>query len=203
MPIPKLVVTLGLMGAQVLRGMTRKTEGPRLDELDVSTADYGTPIPRFWGMRRFECPIIWAEKLHEVKKKSKGKAGKYADYKYYGTWAVAIADHEIESVRRIWLDRHLSYDVSGTGPISIASLFKNNDTVKLTSGRNMSIYLGTETQTPDPRITEWCEDRYGPDTCPAYRGVSYIVFEEIPLEKFGNRIPQISVEAVHTKSDIY
>lgn len=203
MPIPKLVVTIGLMALQAGLAMTKKIEGPRLDELDVTTADYGTPIPRFWGMRRFECPIIWAEKLHEVKKKSKGKSGKYADYRYYGTWAVAIADNEIDTVRRIWLDRHLSYDVSGTGPISIASLFKNNDTVKLTSGRNMRIYLGTETQTPDPRMTEWCEDRYGPDTCPAYRGVSYIVFEEIPLEKFGNRIPQISVEAVHTKTNIY
>jgi hypothetical protein len=154
-------------------------------------------------VRRFDCPIIWADKLREVKKTSKGKAGKYADYKYYGTFAVAIADHEIDAVKRIWLDKHLSYDVSGAGPISIASLLKSRDTVKLANGKNMRIYLGTEDQSPDPRITEWCEDKYGPDTCPAYKGVSYIVFEDIPLEKFGNRIPQISVEAVHTKSDIF
>jgi hypothetical protein len=58
----------------------------------------------------------------------------------------------------------------------------------------MRIYLGTETQDADPRMESWCEDRYGADSCPAYKGTAYIVFEDLPLEKFGNRIPQISVE---------
>jgi hypothetical protein len=67
----------------------------------------------------------------------------------------------------------------------------------------MRIYLGTETQAIDRRMQAWCEDRYGPDSCPAYRGVAYIVFEEIPLEDFGNRIPQLTVEAVSVKSSNY
>lgn len=205
MPVPKLVVTIGLMAAQVALGMTRKTEGPRLDELDVSTSEYGTPIPRFWGIRRFEASIIWAEKLREKKKKTKGKAGKYAEYKYYGTWAVLVADQEIDTVARIWLDRRLAYDTTKAGPISLASLLADlsDSPVKIQRGKNMRIYLGTETQTPDPRIEQWCEDRYGANTCPAYRGVSYIVFENLPLEKFGNRIPQISVEAVSIKGSSF
>lgn len=207
MPIPKLVVTAALMAAQVALGAMRKIEGPRLDSLDVTVADYGTPLPRFWGKRRFECPIIWAKKLKEKKSTSKTKGGKYKEYKYYGTWAVAIADCEIDAVTRIWFDRRLVFDVTKAGPVSLAALFGSaiNDggsEIKLTS-RNMSIYLGTEDQMPDPTMETWCENRYGADSCPAYRGVAYIVFKNIPLETTGNRIPQISVEAVRTKTATY
>ena len=29
---------------------------------------------------------------------------------------------------------------------------------------------------------------------PAYRGTAYVVFEEMPLERFGNRLPQLTFE---------
>jgi hypothetical protein len=31
-------------------------QGPRLDELTVTTSEYGTPLPRFLGARKFACP---------------------------------------------------------------------------------------------------------------------------------------------------
>jgi hypothetical protein len=216
MPIPKLVVTAALMVAQMAIGASRKIEGPRLDELNVTGSEYGTPLPRFWGIRRFEVPIMWAEKLREKKKESKTKGGKYSEYRYYGTWAVAICDHEIEAVSRIWMDRRLVYQKVAAGPTSIAYILGlDNSGVtpvleggflgdqKLTVGKHMRVYYGTDTQEPDPRMEAWCEDRYGADSCPAYRGIAYIVFENIPLEKFGNRIPQISVEAISDKSDAF
>jgi hypothetical protein len=203
-PFSKLLVTTALMALQVGLQMSQRIKGPRLDELHVSTADYGTPMPRFWGIRRFECPIIWAEDLKEVHTTTKTKGGKFDNYKYYGTFAVVIADQEIDDVTRIWLDHRLCYDKTRSGPISLASILQwLSRPVKLGQGRAMRIYTGTETQTADPRMQAWCEDRYGPDSCPAYRGVSYIVFEEIPLEDFGNRIPQITVEAVSVKSANY
>lgn len=193
-------VSIGVQVAVIAASMavtaSQKFEGPRLDDTNVSLADYGTPLPRFWGIRRFQTQIIWAEKLREKKKTSKTKGGKYANYKYFGTFAVVIADQEIDAITRIWLDKRLVYDVTKPGPISIATLVTGGDGYKLNRGKNMRVYLGTEDQEPDPRMEAWCEDRYGPDSCPAYRGVSYIVFEELPLEKFGNRIPQITVEAV-------
>lgn len=198
-----LAITAAMMAAQMAMTATQKIKGPRLDDLKVSLADYGTPIPRFWGKRRFESSIIWAEDLREKKVTSKTKGGKYQNYKYWGTFAVLICDHEIDAVTRIWMDKHLVYDVSSGGPISVGGLFKNPSGVKLRQDKNLRIYLGTETQGPDPRMEAWCEDRYGADSCPAYRGSSYIVFEEIPLEKFGNRIPQITVEAIRTKQAIY
>jgi hypothetical protein len=206
MPIPKLIVTVGLMAAQVALGMTRKIKGPRLDELNVTVADYGTPIPRFWGIRRFNTPIMFAEKLREVKKTSKTKGGKYTEYKYYGTWANLICDQEIDAVRRIWFDKHLVFQIGDVGPIAVGSVIGDalanagGRVMKLGLGKNMRFYLGTESQLPDPRMEAWCEDRYGADSCPAYRGSSYVMFEEIPLEKLGNHVPQVTIEAVRVKT---
>ena len=194
-----LAVKAAMYALSTALTMSQKIEGPRLDSLDVTTADFGTPMTYFWGKRRLEgCPIFWAEKLREKKTTSKTKGGKYSQYKYYGTFAILIADHHIDSVTRIWMDKHLVYDITNVGPISVlGSIFQglNGSPVKIMRGRNMRIYDGTQTE-PDPRMESWCEDRYGPDSCPAYKDVSYIVFEELPLEKFGNRIPQITVEAV-------
>jgi hypothetical protein len=34
----------------------------------------------------------------------------------------------------------------------------------------------------------------GAANTPAYRGTAYVVFEELPLDRFGNRMPQLSFE---------
>lgn len=205
--IPKIIFTIGMMAAQVAIGMSRRIKGPRLDTLKTTTAEYGTPIPRFWGRRNFEVPVVWAEDLREEKVTNKTKGGKYEEYRYFGTWRVTICDHEIEAVTKIWFDERLVYDATSVGPVSVAlamlGIAFGSSRVKLAMGRNMRVYLGTETQEADPRETAWCEDRYGANSCPAYKGTAGIVFEEIPLEQSGNRIPQIKVEAVKTKSTIH
>jgi hypothetical protein len=210
MPISKVgqvAIKGALMAGSMALQMTQRIEGPRLKSTDITTADYGTPLERFWGKRRLlGRPIIHAEKLREKKTTSKTKGGKYSEYKYFGTFAVAVADHEIQAISRIWMDKHLVYDATNAGPISsLAGLFVglSGAPVKISNGRNMRIYLGAEDQGIDPRIESWCEDRYGADTAPAYRGVSYIMFEEIPLEKFGNRLPQIDVEAISLSDPDY
>jgi hypothetical protein len=158
------------------------------------------------------CPIIYAEKLKEKKKTNKTKGGKYTEYKYYGTWALAIADHEIDAVRGIWLDRHLCYQARAPGrstPISARRHRSRTATERAAAGQaharhNLRIYLGTEDQEPDPRYEAWCEDRYGePDRRRPSRASPIDRFIDIPLEKFGNRLPQVSIEAVRTTSSIW
>lgn len=187
-----------LMAAQMALTATQRIKGPRLSDLSTTLASYGSPIPRFWGKRVLTPQIIHAEKLREVKHTSKTKGGKYDEYKYYATFAVLICDHQIDAVSKIWMDKHLVYQATGAGPTSPVGLFSVGET--LTNGQNMRVYLGTETQNPDPRIESWCDAKYGANTAPAYRGCSYIMFEEFPVEKFGNRIPQIDVEVVSAKS---
>ena len=52
------------------------------------------------------------------------------------------------------------------------------------------VHRGDETQPPDPLIVA----KEGADNAPAYRGLAYVVFERLPLESFGNRVPQFSFE---------
>ena len=60
---------------------------------------------------------------------------------------------------------------------------------------NFRIYLGTEDQEPDPLIRSHIEGKLGEaDATPAFRGLVYIVFEDLPLDEFGNRIPPITAE---------
>ena len=54
------------------------------------------------------------------------------------------------------------------------------------------IYSGTEDQEPDPLIVA----KEGAGNAPAYRGLAYIVFEDLALAPFGNRIPQFTFEVV-------
>lgn len=54
------------------------------------------------------------------------------------------------------------------------------------------LHKGTAGQLPDSLI----EAKQGAGNAPAYRGLSYVVFERLPLEDYGNRIPQIAVEII-------
>jgi hypothetical protein len=126
------------------------------------------------------------------------------------TWAVAIADHEIEKVLRVWFDRHLVYDATGAGPltpfvIGYSQTTKSGGQRELTVNltEHFRVYTGTETQEPDPRMLATVEAEQGAGSCPAYRGVAYLLFEDVPLEKFGNRIPTISIEAATATSPVF
>lgn len=195
-------VSLGIQAALMATSMaltaSHTTEGPRVTDLSVTVADYGTPLAYFRGKRRLALPIIFAEKLREVKVQSKTKGGKFNNYKYYATFAVAIAGHAIGGVTRIWADKHLIYDATGPGPqtpFSISDGFNLLESIRF--------YLGTEDQMPDPRMQATVEAAHGAGSCPAYRGVAYAMFEEIPVEKFGNRVPQIEIEAITDPSPAF
>lgn len=202
MPIPKFLISIGLMAANMAFTAMRKIEGPRLDDLKFTGGDYGSPLAMVWGKRRLQCPIFWAEDLKEVKQQRKTKGGKFNEYTYFGTWAVALAGHEIAGVTRIWFDTHLVYDMTGAGPVTPFDFGKSGSGKSgggfglggFSLNDHMAIYYGTETQEPDPRIQATVEAAQGEGSCPAYRGTAYIVFKDMPLEKLGNRIPQISVE---------
>ena len=54
------------------------------------------------------------------------------------------------------------------------------------------LYHGDETQLPDPKITAV----EGAGNAPSYRGIAYVVIEDLDLSRFGNRIPQFSFEVM-------
>ena len=59
------------------------------------------------------------------------------------------------------------------------------------TGVTMRFYTGAADQTSDPLI-EAVEG-----SAPAYRGVAYVVFEDLPLADYGNRPPQLNFEVFH------
>ena len=85
---------------------------------------------------------------------------------------------------------HLVRRGLGEGPIErIGRVWADGKLLDL-AGINFRLYRGDEAQLPDPKI----EAVEGAGRVPAYRGLAYMVFDELDLGRFGNRIPQMNVE---------
>jgi hypothetical protein len=158
---------------------SRQVEGPRLSDLDVMASTEGAPIPRIYGRVRLAGQVIWATQLEEVvnthTETAGGKGGggqpvTTTTYSYFANVAIGLCEGPIGTVLRVWADGK---------PLDL-------------NGLTCRIYRGDEDQTPDPLIVA----KEGSGNAPAYRGLAYVVFERLPLEKFGNRIPQLSFELV-------
>jgi hypothetical protein len=165
------------------------TEGPRLTDRSVSGSTYGQMRPMLFGTYRMSGEIIWAADLKEYKKKTSsgkgGGGGSYTTYTYTASFAIALCEGEIDGVRKIWLDNKLVY--TAEAGVSAAQLQVSGKIAK-----GIKIYTGSETQTADPTI----ESYLGAGNVPGYRGTAYMVFKELKVTQYGNRIPQITVEVV-------
>jgi len=173
-------VDQALFGAS---GQSRRFTGPRLSDLTVTASSEGAAIPRIYGRARLGGQVIWATNFEEevIKSKSSGNSGggkggsrgggastTTIEYRYYGNFAIALAEGEIASVGRVW---------ANGSPLDLSQF-------------TYRVHRGSETQLPDTLI----EAKEGAGNVPAYRGVAYIVFERMPLAEFGNRLPQLSFE---------
>ena len=169
--------------------MRRRTEeGPRLSGFHITASTEGAPINRLWGRSRLGGQMIWATRFKETAKTTtssttsstsggKGGGGQSATtttttttYQYACSFAIAFCEGKAAALGRVWAD----------GKELELSKFAYR------------FHRGTETQAPDAFI----ETIEGAGNVPAYRGICYLVFEEMPLEAFGNRIPQISAEII-------
>lgn len=153
-------------------------EGPRLNELAVTTSSYGIAVPRQFGRMRVAGQIIWATDLVERREKRGGGKGKPSTvtYSYSASFAVALSSRALQQVGRIWADGKLLRGAGGD--LKVAGAFR--------------FYSGTGDQAPDPLIAA----AEGADRCPAFRGIAYAVFEDLDLSEYGNRIPALTFEVV-------
>lgn len=163
----------GFVGAQLDRMavgalMPERQVGPRLGGLQVQGAAEGAPIPAAFGRVRVVGQVIWAARFLEHRRKGQaGKGGpRTVDYGYSLSFAVGLCEGPIDGIGRVWADGE---------PLDL-------------SGVAMRVHRGREDQTPDPLI-EAIEG-----AAPAYRGLAYVVFEDLPLDAFGDRPPQLAFE---------
>lgn len=184
------VAGAGLDGALSGSGRhTRFVAGPRLADVSGLTSTEGDPIPRVYGRARIGGSLIWATRPLEVANTTVQRAATPAKglgggqktvttrYTYFAHLAVGLCEGEIALVRRIWADG------------------KEIDQVGLT----IRVHTGGPDQAPDPLIVA----KEGAETTPAYRGLAYVVFENLPLADFGNRIPQFAFEVIRPINGLY
>lgn len=115
--------------------------------------------------------------------KGGGPSQTQVTYYYTADFAVALCEGPIAGVRRIWADAKLIYDV---GDYASAAVLVQSQK------KGIRFYVGDESQEPDPLI----ESYEGAGNVSAHRGVAYIVFDDLALESYGNRIPNITAEVV-------
>lgn len=192
---PMLGAQLGMLAgglADPPKGPT--TVGPRLSDLTVQTSTYGAVIPRVYGTDAFSGNVFWLEgnaiKETMVKKKSGGKGGGSKSttktFVNTATFAVGLCQGPIAGIRRIWIKGELFYDAGSSDPSTIAA--------SNLAAEGFQVYLGTDTQAPDPRI----QADVGAANCPAWRGLAYLVFYDLPLAKYGDALmgAQVKVEVM-------
>lgn len=181
----------GLVDRQLMMALTPNTNvnttsvGPRLQEMNVTNSSEGAIMPRLVGRARMGGQVIWITQFKEVAETTttsqssggKGGGGETTQtttttvYKYYLSFAVAFCEGNKHcQLGRVWLDSN------------------ETDLSKYT----FRWYPGSDTQSPDALI----QAKEGADVVPAFRGTSYIVFEDLPLADFGNRMPQVTAEIV-------
>ncbi len=150
-------------------------QGPRLKELAVTASTYGEAIPRHFGKMRVPGSIIWATDLVEHSQTSGGKGRpSVTTYTYTASFAVALASRPILGIGRIWADGNLLRGEAGD----------------LKAQGQLRIYTGEHDQPADPFI----QQVEGASLCPAFRGLAYVMFQDLDLGDFYNRVPALTFE---------
>lgn len=158
---------------------SRTTYSNLRESFNLSMAEYGKPIPLIFGRVKIPGQIIWADET--IQRRNESETSKYikssntkitdkkVEFEYFLSFAMCICVGEIEDIERVWFC----------------------DEIVDLSKYKFRLYKGSNEQEPDPLILQ----KNGEMT-PAYRGMAYIVFEELPLKEFGDVIPQFSFEVM-------
>lgn len=146
-------------------------QGPRLKAFHLVEGREGAGIPVVYGRCRVGGQLIWAARFKERRDVEGGKGGpRVATYSYSLSFAVGLCEGEVSRVSRCWANGE-PFDLSQA---------------------TWRLYRGSEDQVCDPLI----EAIEGAGAAPAYAGLAYIVFEGMPVDQFGGRLPQLSFEVV-------
>lgn len=143
-------------------------KGRNAGDIFVQRSAYGDVLPRIYGRTRTAGQLIWAMGMQDMSGKGRSRRNAGASF------AIALSARPIRDVGRIWAD--------GREIRSAAGEFET-PTI-------MRVHKGGPGQALDPLIFS----AEGGTGTPDYRGLAYVVFENMSLAPFGNRIPNLSFE---------
>lgn len=158
---------------KLLGGGSEAVDVGRIDRFRLMGASEGAAVARVWGRVRVPGQVIWATRFQEHHARTGGKGApkpRSATYSYTISLAIAVCEGVVSRIGRVWADGN---------EIAPGSL-------------DMRVYKGSEDQLPDPKI----QAVEGVAETPAYRGIAYVVIENLALAAYGNRVPQFSFEVI-------
>ena len=176
-----------MAGLVVVPPDTHRDEN-RVDDISTiqpSTNSYGEFLPIGYGSARLPGHLIWAAPIREevtsesvnIGKKSKKSYNETVDrYSYFATFIYAYALGPADGIGRAWVNN-----------IQLNELAD--------SGIEFEVYLGTPDQEP-PDIPLMSNQRNL-----AYNDIVYVLFRDVLLTPFNNRIPTIDLEIVFNGED--
>lgn len=165
-------------------------DGPKIGDVAQQTSSEGVYQPIYFGTAQGAGNVIaQGPNVIRRRRQSQGKGGGpiTVTESLYKTFAIRIGvswqgEAGITGVSRIWENGKLVYDVrEGSTIVAESAEFATK----------FRIYLGTDTQAPDPAL----EAIYGVGNTPSYRGRAYIVFPLYDITQW-KAIPQYSFEVV-------
>lgn len=142
----------------------------RISDLRLPSAQYGDPIPSVRGRMRVAGVVLWCAPPVPIAVVNKDGSAQSLSVSF----ALAVSSSPIAEVGRIWADGRLIRDSEGQQSASFT----------------LRLHSGSEDQASDPLVAAI----EGESLAPAYRGIAYIVFENLDLSSFGSRLPLITVE---------
>lgn len=169
--------SVGGLVDQRLSGPGNSTvENGKIDSFRFQNAVEGQLIGRTFGRNRLAGNVIWASDFYETLSSTKSGGGKFnstpsvttKSYSYSISIAIALCEGEILKVGRIWADGE---------EINAGEL-------------PMTVYTGSADQNPDTVISS----HLGAENTPAFRNTAYVVFDNLQLAPYGNRVPQFNFE---------
>lgn len=190
--IPGLGVTAlaGFQGGVILGSILFPASGPtldqgRLDEIRIQNAQQASPISIVYGINRVAGTIVWATGITATEYSEsvggKGGGGSTVTGETYSTsLAVLVCEGPVTKIRRIWANEKVIYDWR-TGVDPTVAGWIDPDKIR--------VYDGSQT-TPDAAI----EADKGAGNVPAFKGMCYVVFEDLQLAELGNNIPNFNFE---------
>lgn len=172
-------------------------EGTKLEELGVQKADYGSVINQVYGQDEISGTIIWIkgnqieEVEHRERVKTGGKGGgakqTVISFTYQVTLVVALTDHVLGGIQKIYGDNVLIYDVSGNDPVGKAE------------SEDFAESIDFFNEGSNQELIDIIESEQGSDI-PAFRNTSLVMFTNLQLAEFGNRIPNLRFVVADSES---
>lgn len=179
-------VTAGV-STLLLAGKAKAVNGPQLTDLSVQLSQEGTVLPWVFGRMRVAGNIVWGTQKIPHEHHSGGGKGSAGPSTTTTTYTQSVAIDFCRGVMsgygRVWMDKNLMIDFRDSA--AAATIIASDDIAA-----SIRFYPGSSSQNPDPLIVSY----EGPGNSTARLDICNMVFEDIQIDQFGERIPNIEVE---------